>query len=58
MKRIILLIVFAFFSMPLFCEVVKSDVLTSKYGVTYAERQKSNYIEKNGYYFRYTGNGQ
>jgi hypothetical protein len=46
-----------FFVMPLFCEVVKSDVLTSKYGVSYTERQRNNYIEKNGYSFRYLGNG-
>jgi hypothetical protein len=57
MKKMIILFGMAFLAMPLFCEVVNSDVLTSKYGVSYAERQKSNFIEKNGYSFRYLGNG-
>jgi hypothetical protein len=58
MKKMIILAVFAsFFVTPLFCETVKSDALTSKYGISYAERQKSNYIEKGGHSFRYLGNG-
>jgi hypothetical protein len=57
MKKLIVFVGMVFLAMPLFCEVVKSDVLTSKYGVSYAERQKSNFIEKNGYSFRYLGNG-
>jgi hypothetical protein len=57
MKKLIFLFVFAFLIMPVFCEVVKSDVLTSKYDISYAERQESNYIDKNGYSFRYLGNG-
>jgi hypothetical protein len=57
MKRLIFLFVFAFLIMPVFCEAVKSDVLTSKYGISYAERQESNFFDKNGYSFRYLGNG-
>jgi hypothetical protein len=57
MKKLIFLSVFALLAMPVFCEAVKSDVLTSKYGISYAERQKNNYIEKNGYSFQYLGNG-
>jgi hypothetical protein len=57
MKKLLFLFVFAFLIMPVFCEVVKSDVLTSKYGISYAERQESNYIDKNEYSFRYLGNG-
>jgi hypothetical protein len=57
MKKTILFVGMVFFVMPLFCEAVKSDVLTSKYGVSYTERQRSNYIEKNGYSFQYLGNG-
>jgi hypothetical protein len=57
MKRLIVLIGLAFLAMPLFCETVKSDDLTSKYGISNDERQKSSYIEKNGYSFRYIGNG-
>jgi len=31
--------------------------LTAKYGISYEERQESNYIVKNGYSFKYLGNG-
>jgi nitrate reductase gamma subunit len=57
MKKLIILICLVFLVVPVFCEMVKSDILTSKYGISYAERQKSNYIEKGGYSFRYLGNG-
>ena len=57
MKKIIALLILAFLVMPLFAEVVKSDVLTSRYGISYEERQKSNYIVKNGRSFSYLGNG-
>ncbi|MDR2478741.1 MAG: hypothetical protein LBD48_05450 [Treponema sp.] len=56
-KKTIALLGLVFLVMPVFCEVVKSDILTSKYGISYTERQKSNYIQKNGYSFHYLGNG-
>jgi tetratricopeptide (TPR) repeat protein len=56
-KKVIVFVGLVFLAVPLFCEVVKSDALTSKYGVSYAERQKSDYIEKSGYSFRYLENG-
>jgi hypothetical protein len=58
MKRIVLLIILALLAMPLLCEPVKSDVLTSKYGVSITERQESDYIEKDGYSFQYIGDGE
>jgi nitrate reductase gamma subunit len=57
MKKLIILVCLVFLVVPVFCELVKSDTLTSKYGISYAERQRSDYIEKSGYSFRYLGNG-
>jgi hypothetical protein len=57
MKKIIFLVFLAMMTVPLFSLVVPSAELTSKYGISYDERQKSNYIEKGGYSFKYLGNG-
>ena len=57
MNRLFLLFVLFFITFPLFSVVVPSNELTSTYGISYKERQKSNYIEKDGYSFRYLGNG-
>ena len=57
MKMIIFLFALTFFASPLFAFVVKSDELTSKYGISYQERQNNNYIVKGGYSFSYLGNG-
>jgi nitrate reductase gamma subunit len=57
MRKLIVLVVLVFLSVPIFSLVVPSDELTSKYGISYAERQKSDYIEKGGYSFQYLGNG-
>jgi nitrate reductase gamma subunit len=57
MKKATLMFILVFSTVALYSFSVKSDELTSKYGVSYAERQASNYIEKGGYSFRYLGNG-
>lgn len=57
MKKYTLMFILVFSTVALHSLSVKSDELTSKYGVSYAERQASNYIEKEGYSFRYLGNG-
>lgn len=57
MKHLIVFVIMTFLAMPIFAFVVKSDELTSKYGVTYSERQNSNYIVKGGHSFTYLGNG-
>jgi hypothetical protein len=57
MKKIIFGVVLLIMTVPLFPLVVPSDELTSKYGISYEERQKSNYIEKGEYSFKYLGNG-
>ena len=57
MKMIIILIGLTILVSPLFAFIVKSDELTSRYGISYQERQKNNYIEKGGYSFTYLKNG-
>ncbi|MDR2782584.1 MAG: hypothetical protein LBB48_01865 [Treponema sp.] len=58
MKKLIALVILVFFPLSLFSEIVSSDELSKKYGVSYGERQQSDYIEKDGYTFRYLGNGK
>jgi curved DNA-binding protein CbpA len=36
---------------------VKSDILTSHFGISYEQRQKSNLFMKDAYEYRYNGNG-
>jgi hypothetical protein len=57
LKTIIFLFALTFLASPLFAFVVKSDELTSRYGISYQERQNSNYIVKGDYSFSYLGNG-
>jgi hypothetical protein len=58
MKKVFLGVLLVMASVPVFSFGVSSDELTSRYGVSYSERQKSDYIEKDGYSFRYIGNGK
>ena len=58
MKKAIILAVLIAMAVPMFAAIVSSDELTSMYGVTYEERQRSNYIEKDGYSFQYIGDGK
>ena len=57
MKKLIILIALTVFALPLFAFIVKSDELTTRYGITYQERQNNNYIVKGDYSFSYLGNG-
>jgi len=57
LKIIVILFTLTILTSPLFAFVVKSDELTSRYGISYQERQNSNYIVKGGYSFSYLGNG-
>jgi hypothetical protein len=56
MKKAVFLVLMGVLVAPLFAFVVPSAELTSKYGISYAERQ-TGYVEKGGYSFRYLGNG-
>jgi len=57
MRKILILFIFFFITFHIFAFVVPSNELTSKYGISYEDRQKSNYIERGGYSFSYLGNG-
>jgi hypothetical protein len=57
MKKITFLVFLSILTYPLFSFVVPSNDLTAKYGISYEEKQESNYIVKNGYSFQYLGNG-
>ena len=58
MKKAMILVFLVALSVPIFAVVVTSDDLTSMYGVTYEERQSSDYLEKDGYSFEYLGEGK
>ncbi|MDR0496009.1 MAG: hypothetical protein LBH42_00175, partial [Treponema sp.] len=57
-KKAMVLFFLIALTVPLFAAIVSSDDLTTRYGISYEERQKSNYIEKDGYSFRYMGDGK
>jgi hypothetical protein len=57
MKMTVFLVFLSIVTIPLFSFTVPSDELTTLYGISYEDRQKSNYIEKNGQSFQYLGNG-
>jgi hypothetical protein len=58
MKKLTALVILVFLPLSVFSEIVSSDELSAKYGVSYEERQQRDYIEKDGYTFRYLGNGK